>query len=310
MKRAVVIPAYKVTDTIRDVVLSIPGEIDHIIVVDDHCPCLSGEEAAKLQCSRVTVLCHEQNTGVGGAVITGYKKAMELGCDIFVKIDGDGQMDPRHLDSLMAPLLSGEADYTKGNRFMDFKRLKSMPRLRLLGNSILSFLLKAASGYWNIIDPTNGYTAIHRRALEKLELDKLSKGYFFESDVLINLNIINAVVKDIDIPARYGNETSSLNIMKIMFQFPPKLLKGLLKRGFLKYFIYDFNMASVYILLGLPMFAFGLVFGTLEWLDSIMHGTAKTAGTIMLAALPIIVSFQMLLQVISIDIGSIPRRTR
>jgi glycosyltransferase involved in cell wall biosynthesis len=308
MKIATIIPAYNVKKGICDLLLSIPSDINSIIVIDDKCPESSGKEAEKVNDSRITVLYHEQNMGVGGAVITGYKKALEFECDIFIKIDGDGQMDPKHIPALIEPLIREEADYTKGNRFMDFKALKKMPKVRLFGNSILSFLLKAASGYWNIIDPTNGYTAIHRRVLERLDLNRISKRYFFESDMLIRLNIISAVVRDISIPAKYGTEKSSLSVLKIAFQFPPKLLKCLIKRLFLKYFIYDFNMASIYLLLGLPMFIFGFVFGTIEWIDSIFNGSAKTAGTIMVSALPIIVSFQMLLQAINIDINSTPSK--
>ena len=310
MKIAVVIPAYKVKEFIKNLVLSLPPSIDLIIIVDDKCPESSGQEAERINDSRISVIKHERNMGVGGAVISGYKKALEAGCDIVVKIDGDGQMDPRYIPALIAPLINDDADFTKGNRFIDFKALKTMPKIRLFGNSILSFLLKIASGYWHIFDPTNGYTAIHRSVLEKLDLNKISRRYFFESDMLIHLNIINAVVWDVSIPAKYGNEISSLNISKIVFQFPPKLLKGFIKRIFLKYYIYDFNMASVYLLLGLPMFLFGVTYGILEWIDSIIHGVTKTAGTIMLSALPIIVSFQMLLQAINLDIHSIPRRPR
>jgi len=307
---AVVIPAFKVVDSLKEVVLSIPKNIDHIIVVDDHCPNASGKEAEKLNLTNVTVLYHEQNQGVGGAVITGYKKAISLGCEIIVKIDGDGQMDPQYIDRLIGPLVDDKADYTKGNRFVDFNALRSMPRIRLFGNSCLSFLVKMVSGYWNIMDPTNGFTAIHQRVLEKLKLDQISQRFFFESDMLINLNIINAVVKDIDIPARYGGENSSLNIKKSLFQFPLKLGIRFFKRILFRYFIYDFNMASVYLILGLPIFILSIIFGIVEWVDSIMSGTPKSAGTIMLVALPIIISFQMLLQAVQIDIHSIPKKDR
>ena len=310
LKIAVVIPAFKVVESIKDVILSVPTYIDYIIVVDDHCPFSSGKEVEKLNKTNVTVIYHEQNQGVGGAVITGYKKALALGCKIIIKIDGDGQMDPQYIDKLIAPLTENEADYTKGNRFVNFKALKSMPKFRLFGNSWLSFLVKMVSGYWNIMDPTNGYTAIHQRVLEKLNLEKISRRFFFESDMLINLNIINAVVKDIDMPARYKGEGSSLHIRKILFQFPPRLFMGFVKRIFYRYFIYDFNMASVYLLLGLPVFIISIAFGIIEWIDSIASGTPKSSGTIMLVALPIIISFQMLLQAIQIDINSIPRKDR
>jgi dolichol-phosphate mannosyltransferase len=310
VKIGVVIPAFKVVDHIKDVISALPRNVDHIIVVDDHCPFSSGKEAEKLSRENVIVLYHDLNQGVGGAVITGYKKALELGCEIIIKMDGDGQMDPEYMNDLITPLMKNEADYTKGNRFTHFKSLKYMPKARLLGNSGLSFLVKAASGYWNIMDPTNGYTAIHKRVLEKLDLEKISRRFFFESDMLINLDIINAVVKDIEMHARYEGEGSSLNVGKVLFQFPPKLLKGFIKRLFLKYFIYDFNMASVYIIIGLPMFILSVLFGVAEWIDSINSGEPKSAGTIMLVALPIIISFQMLLQAIHIDIHSVPRKER
>lgn len=310
IKTAVVIPSYKVAKTIKGVILSITEIIDYIIIVDDKCPDLSGKEAEKLNRKNVVVLYHEQNEGVGGAVITGYKKALELGCDIIIKVDGDGQMNPQYIENLIEPLVEDKADYTKGNRFEDFAALKSMPKIRILGNSTLSFLVKAASGYWNIMDPTNGFTAIHRKVLKELNLEKISKRYFFESDMLMNLSIVDAVVKDISMPARYGEEKSSLNVNKVFFQFPPRLIKGLIKRICLKYFVYDFNMASVYIIVGLPMFICSVALGVKEWVDSIATGIPRTAGTIMLVALPAIVSFQMLLQAISIDINSIPKKEK
>jgi dolichol-phosphate mannosyltransferase len=307
-KIAVVIPAYEVVDHIQQVISSIPADIDFIIVVDDKCPLGSGKKAEELNREDIIVLYHQRNEGVGGAVITGYKKALELGCDIVVKIDGDGQMDPMRIREIIRPLIEDKADYAKGNRFRDFKRLKSMPKVRLFGNSILSFLVKVTSGYWNIMDPTNGFTAIRCEVLSELNMDKLSKRFFFESDMLINLNVANAVVADIPMPAQYGEERSSLKISRVLFQFPPRLLKGFIKRIFLKYFVYDFNMASMYTLLGVPIFLFGLCFGVSEWIDSMITGEPRSAGTIMLAALPIIVSFQMLLQAINIDIISTPKK--
>jgi hypothetical protein len=276
--------------------------------VDDSCPHSSGEIAEKIGDKRLTVIYHEKNLGVGGAIVSGYKKALELGCDIMIKLDGDGQMDPSNIPELIAPILNNRADYTKGNRFRDFHALPKMPKLRLLGNSCLSFFLKLASGYWDIMDPTNGFTAAHKKVFEEINLDNLSKAYFFESDMLINLNIANAVVKDVSFPTKYGDENSSLKIWKILINFPFKIVKGFIKRVFLKYFIYDFNMASVYILLGTPLFAFGILFGLFEWVQSSLTGLLRSPGTIMLIALPIIISFQMLLQAVNIDINSVPKK--
>ena len=242
--------------------------------------------------------------------MAGYVRAKELGCEVVVKMDGDGQMDPDQMERLLIPLVRNEADYTKGNRFNDFRALREMPWIRLLGNGFLSFMLKVASGYWDIMDPTNGYTAIHRRALDKLNLGKISKRFFFESDMLINLGIARAVVADVSMPARYGREQSTLNVWKILLQFPPRLFAGFLKRILLRYFIYDFNMASVYMLFGLPLLVFGLLYGFDKWIESSRAMTPAPLGSIMLAALPIIVSMEMLLQAINIDINSVPRRKR
>jgi len=308
-KLGVVIPCYRVVPYLEGVLASIPAMVDHIIVVDDACPDTSGliAQRAAERDKRITVLFHEQNQGVGGAMISGYRKAMALGCDIIVKVDGDGQMNPDLIPALIAPLMRGSADYAKGNRFRELEALSQMPKIRLFGNSVLSFLVKAVSGYWNVMDPTNGFTAIHRRCLDKLNLDGISRDFFFESDMLVHLNLVDAAVHELPMKARYGDEASSLKIGKVVREFPFKLIRRLIKRVFLKYFVYDFNMASVYILAGVPMLMFGLIFGGIHWVDSILGGGPKTAGTIMLAALPVILAFQMLLQAIQIDIHRTPR---
>jgi dolichol-phosphate mannosyltransferase len=310
MKIAVVIPTYKVSKHVKEVIDNIPDIVDKIIVIDDRCPDGSGKIVENLNNSKVEIIFHDINQGVGGAVVSGYKKALELGMDIVVKIDGDGQMDINYLENLIQPIIDKKADYTKGNRFFDFKALRKMPKVRLFGNSGLSFLVKASSGYWNMMDPTNGYTAINRYAIENLDLDKLAKRYFFESDMLINLNIENAVVKDVPIPAKYGDEESSLSITRTLFSFPPKLFKGMCKRLFLKYFIYDFNMLSVYMLLGLPMVMFGTFFGLFHWISSAINQVETPIGTVMLSVLPIILGTQFLLQAIQIDMHSIPRKNK
>jgi len=304
-KIAIVIPSYKVKKFLKKVVLELPEFIDFIIIVDDKCPEFSYKEVEGIK--KVYIVHHKENQGVGGAVVSGYKKAIELEADIIIKVDGDGQMDSNYILPLIQPLLDNKADYTKGNRFRDFKALKAMPKIRLFGNSVLSFLIKMASGYWYVMDPTNGFIAITKDTLLHLDLDKLSKRYFFESDMLINLNIENRVIKDVSIPAKYGDETSSLSIGKVILKFPPKIFKGLVKRLFLKYFIYDFNMASIYMILGFPLFIFGVVFGSIEWYNSLQTNLDTPTGTIMLAVLPIILGVEFLLQAINIDIMSEPK---
>ncbi len=305
---AVIIPAYRVAAKVAAVIADIPPEVAHIVVVDDACPEGSGDIVAALDNKRLHLVRHTENQGVGGAVVSGYRKALELGADVMVKIDGDGQMDPAILHKIAGPVMSGEADYAKGNRFADFRTLKRMPTVRLLGNSGLSFLLKAASGYWTMLDPTNGYTAIHARALEKLELDRLDRRYFFESDLLIRLGTVSAVVVDVQMEARYADENSSLNIPKTMLEFPGKILRGLLRRLFLRYFIYDFNMASVYLMVSVPLLLFSFLFGIYQWIDSSQTGIARPLGTIMVVIIPLILGFQMLLQAIAFDVASTPKR--
>jgi len=303
---SVVIPTYKVSKHIKDVVDALPNFIDNIIVVDDKCPQESSNIVKNLD--KVVLVNHNINQGVGGAVISGYRKALELNSDVVVKVDGDGQMDSKYIESLIIPLIENKADYTKGNRFNDFQALNSMPKIRLFGNSVLSFMVKVASGYWNIMDPTNGFTAITSKAINGLNFDGLAKRYFFETDMLINLNLENCVVKDIPIPAKYENEESNLNIKNVMMTFPQKMLKGLAKRIFYKYYIYDFNMASVYLLFGLPMFLFGMIFGSYRWIVAIIQNIENSTGTIMLAVLPIILGVQFILQAISIDMNNIPKK--
>ncbi|MEO5373983.1 MAG: glycosyltransferase family 2 protein [Alphaproteobacteria bacterium] len=307
-KVAVVIPCYRVRAHLAGVIAGIPPEVGHIVVVDDLCPERSGEVAEASGDPRVTVVRHAVNQGVGGAMVSGYRRAMELGCDVMVKMDGDGQMDPALIGRFVAPLMEGRADYAKGNRFRDFHALRAMPPMRLFGNSMLSFLVKAASGYWSMMDPTNGYTAIHRRALEDLDLDRVAKRFFFESDLLIRLNVVGAVLTDVPMPARYGDETSSLSIPRVLLDFPPRLLRGLLRRIVLKYFVYDFNVGSLYLAVGLPLTLFGILFGAWEWIDSVRTGVVRPVGTVMLVVLPLILGFQLLLQAVAVDIAAEPKR--
>lgn len=312
---AVVIPCYQVTEHIVDVLTALPNYIDNVIVVDDGCPQGSGQVVAQwldrnegllnFQC---TLLHHAKNQGVGRAVITGYQQALTLNADIVVKMDGDNQMDSQYLPKLLAPLLQERAHYTKGNRFYDFTALKAMPKIRLFGNSCLSFCVKGVSGYWHLMDPTNGYTAIVGSALQIVSLEKIATDYFFETDVLIQLNIHHQVVVDVAIPARYRNETSQMNLWHIIRSFPVKMLQGLSKRIFFRYFIYDFNMASIYLVLSVPLLLFGGGYGAGHWVLGALEQTENSAGTVMLSALPIILGVQFLLQAINIDIQNVPQR--
>jgi dolichol-phosphate mannosyltransferase len=305
---AVVIPCYRVRDTILGVIERIPKTVEAIICVDDSCPEHAGDFVeAECRDPRVVVIRNPKNLGVGGAMIAGYQAALGRGMDIVVKIDGDGQMDPAILPDFVDPLISGLADYTKGNRFFWPRSIYGMPVLRLIGNAGLSFLTKASSGYWRIMDPTNGYTAIHSVALRALPLDRVANRYFFESDMLFRLYNARAVVLDIPMDSRYANEKSSLSIYRVLLPFLLMNLRNLGKRFIYSYFVRDFNMASVMTIIGLPLLIFGVIFGTIGWIDSSRLGTTASAGTVMVAALPIIVGLQLLLSALSFDLNNQPQ---
>ena len=306
---AVVIPCFRVKRYILDVIARIGPEVDAIYVVDDKCPEGSGAFVTEqVTDARVTVLFHGENQGVGGATLTGMRRAAEQGATVVVKIDGDGQMDPMLIDRFVTPILRGEADYTKGNRFYDLDRIRSMPTIRLIGNAALSFVTKLSSGYWDVFDPTNGYVAIHTQVLEQLPLEKVSRRYFFESDMLYRLYMVRAVVMDIPMHAHYDGEESSLRIGQVIGPFMAGHLHNMFKRVLYTYYLRDFSLASIYLPIGLLLCAWGTLFGLAEWSELAHLGIAASAGTVMLAALPVIVGFQLLLGFLGMDVANVPRR--
>ncbi|WOZ79004.1 glycosyltransferase family 2 protein [Kosakonia sacchari] len=303
----VIIPAYKVKKQIMWVINNIDSYITRIYIIDDCCPDRSGEfVTAECTDERVVVIQHANNLGVGGAVMSGYKQAIADGMDIAIKIDGDGQMDPRLIPDLIAPIIAGNADYTKGNRFFDLESLSSMPRIRLLGNAVLSFMNKLSSGYWDVFDPTNGFTAIHCEVLKNLPFEKISKRYFFESDMLFRLNILRATVIDVPMDAKYDDEDSNLSIKKVLGEFFYKNFRNTLKRIFYNYYLRGLSIASIELPLGIMMFIFGVLFGADSWFDSYNEGVTASPGTVMLASLPIILGVQLILAFFSYDIRSVP----
>jgi dolichol-phosphate mannosyltransferase len=305
---AAVIPCFRVRGKILGVIERIGPEVDRIYVVDDACP----EGTADLVQSacrdaRVTVIRLEVNQGVGGAVVEGYRCALRDGAEVIVKIDGDGQMAPELVPNLVAPILSGRADYVKGNRFFFLDGLKRMPTIRLVGNAGLSFLTKLSTGYWQIFDPTNGFTAISRQALERCDLSRISKRYFFESDMLFHLALARAVVADYPMKAVYEDEQSSLRPMRVIGTFLKGHLVNFARRVLYTYFVRGFSLASIELIIGVLLVTFSVAFGASEWITSTRTGAPATAGTVMLAALPAILGVQSLLSWLHFDIESEPR---
>lgn len=306
---AVVIPAFRVGQYIAGVIRKVPSFVQTIVAVDDHSSDDTRQVLDQLALTdqRLVVIHHERNEGVGGATKSGYREALRRGADVVVKMDGDGQMNPDYIESLVAPIASGQAEYTKGNRFQGWSYLQTMPLTRKIGNLGLSFLIKLASGYWNVFDPTNGFTAISAKTLQALDSERLEQGYLFESSMLVELYMLNARITQVPMPAVYNGGPSSLSIWKSLVEFPTYLLPALVRRFVRRYVWEDFTAVSVFVILGLLSLGFGTIFGVYHWIKSIQMAQPATAGTVMLSALPIILGFQLLLQAIVLDIGNVPR---
>ncbi|MBF0260687.1 MAG: glycosyltransferase [Magnetococcales bacterium] len=307
-KVGIVIPCYRVRNTVVPLIQKVDSNISHIFCVDDKCPEMSGQWILEnVSDPRIKVLFHDRNLGVGGATMTGFQAALNHGCQIIVKLDGDGQMDPKEIPRLLAPILAKRADFTKGNRFYDLDGLRTMPKIRLIGNALLSFMSKFSTGYWHIFDPTNGFIALHVTAARQIPWNKISQDYFFESDLLFRLNIAAAVVEDIPMKARYGDEISSLKIRSIVFPFLYKHSKNFLKRVFYNYFLRNFCIVSIELIIGTLLLLAGIWWGSSEWLISLSTGIPRTSGTVLLAVLPILLGVQLILTFLNYDMNTIPK---
>jgi len=306
----VVIPAYKVTNHILSVISEIPNSVEKIIVVDDCCPEETGNFIINnTMDDRVEVIRNERNLGVGGAVKQGYRRALELDCDIVVKVDGDGQMDGKMIPCLIRPIIDGKSDYAKGNRFLSVQSLHGMPKLRILGNGVLSLLTKISSGYWSIFDPTNGFTAISIKALRNLPLEKIDNGYFFETDMLFRLNLNRSVVTDVPMDARYGSETSNLKIRRIVIPFLVLHTRNAIKRYLYNYVLRDVSIASVELPLGILLLLTGFYRGIVSWLEASSLGVSSSPGNVVLTSLLILSGMQLVLAFVAFDIQNSPKQT-
>jgi glycosyltransferase involved in cell wall biosynthesis len=301
---AIAIPCYKVAQHLQNVVAGIPDFVDHILLVDDCSPDSTPALVDSLASShpRITPIHHDKNCGVGGAMKTAFCKALEIGVDVVVKLDGDGQMDPTYIAPLVEAL--ADADFAKGNRLFDRQMLQRMPAARRMGNMGIGFMVKTASGYWTISDPVNGFFAIRTSTLRQMDFARIADRFFFESSMLIEMHYTGARIHEVSMPAIYGNEKSNLSIGKTLLSFPPKLIAAWLRRLHLSYFVFDFNICSLYLLVGLPSFLFGLIFGICQWVHYASLNLPAPTGTIMVAVLPFILGFQMLLAAAQYDISS------
>lgn len=308
MRVAVVIPSYKVSAKIMGVLSAIGPEVGGIFVVDDKCPEGSGRLVTeKNRDPRVKVIFQEKNQGVGGATLRGFAEARAAGFSVLVKLDGDGQMNPRFIPTLIRPILEKKADYAKGNRFHSPRSLQGMPTLRLIGNAGISFLAKFTTGYWNVMDPTNGYVAIHASLLPLLDPERITKRYFFENDLLFRLGLIQALVVDVPMKAIYADENSNLSVSHSLLTFPFRFLTRAVKRIVYRYFLRDFNIGSVLLLAGSVLLLLGGTYGFYHWYLSVHTGQLASSGRVMIAALPVLLGFQMLTFALLFDVMMTPK---
>jgi dolichol-phosphate mannosyltransferase len=307
---AVIIPYYNASKHIVSVIQKIPDYISNIIIINDKSPdILPIAEINQVlkENQKLDVIENKINLGVGGAIKNGFRLALEKNIDIVIKVDSDDQMDLNYIPELIQPILDKKAHVCKGNRFKKTKDLKKMPLVRRIGNLGISFLAKIATGYWNNFDPTNGFIAIKTSILKDIDFENLSDRYFFETSMLSEFYFNEVKVKDISMPAIYGEEESSMKVWKMPFIFSLNLFKLFVKRILKAYYLFDFNIGSIYLFFGLLLFGFGSIFGAIKWYhyDKI-HELAPT-GTIMVATISLILGFQLLLQFIQFDILKAPK---
>ena len=303
---AVVVPAYNEERHVAGVLKTMPEIVDHIVVVDDKSTDDTLAVATAAADARTVVMHHEVNRGVGGSIVTGHRRALELGADVFVVMAGDGQMDPDHLERLLTPVVERGYGFAKANRFFSRESFAGMPRHRVFGNVVLTFLTKMASGYWNLVDPQNGYTAIAREALERLPLDHLAERYEFENDQLIWLNILDVRATDVPVPARYGAERSSIRLRSVVPRMLGLLWRGFWRRIWRKYVLWSFSPIALLLVTGLFLVIVALAVGIWAMVASIGPGSATT-GTWLLAVTPGLVGTQFLVNALVLDIQATPR---
>jgi glycosyltransferase involved in cell wall biosynthesis len=302
---AAVVPAYREEKMIGRVITTMPDFVDHIVIVDDCSPDTTSDAVRAVDDPRVTLLRHETNQGVGGAIITAHEAALALGADVNVVMAGDAQMDPAYLPALLDRVTTEGYGFAKANRFYSPESFQGMPGHRVFGNIALSFLTKLASGYWNLFDPQNGYTAIRAEVLRRVPLDRVAKRYSFENDLLIHLNILQVPAVDVPIPAVYGDEVSSIKLHKVMPELINRLTVGFWTRIWYRYVLWSFSPIALLLFMGLFAVGFGLAISI--WLIFQIAGSAvATAATVMLAALPLMVGTQMLISALQLDIQATP----
>jgi glycosyltransferase involved in cell wall biosynthesis len=292
---AVVVPAFDEERLVGETIRGIPEFVDRILVVDDASRDGTIDAVEAVGDPRVDVLRHEHNAGVGAAIATGYRRALEEDTDVTCVMAADNQMDPSELQGLVEPVARGEVDYAKANRLVSGEAWKVIPRTRYLGNAVLSLLTKIASGYWHVADSQAGYTALSLSALRRLDLGELYPRYGFPNDMLVHLNVQNARVRDVPSRPIYDvGQQSGIKLRSVVPRISWLLFKGFWWRMGQKYVIRDFHPLVFFYVFGLMMLAVGLILGLVELVLRIA-GNAITPATIVLVAVLVIAGLQMTL---------------
>jgi glycosyltransferase involved in cell wall biosynthesis len=301
---AVVVPAHNEEELIGGTLAGIPEFVDRVYVVDDHSRDATATRAQESGDARVEVISHQENEGVGAAIVTGYRRALTEGIDVTCVMAADGQMDPADLENIVIPVARGEVDYAKANRLFTGQAWQLMPRHRYLGNAVLSMLTKIASGYWHVADSQSGYTAISRETLERLDLERIYPRYGFPNDMLVHLNVWNARVRDVPSRPIYGvGERSEIKLRRVVPSIAWLLLKGFLWRLREKYVIRDFHPLVFFYALGILLTLAGLVLGAVETFLR-LRGNELTTPTMILVALLLISGSQFTLFAMWFDMES------
>ncbi|MFL6127890.1 MAG: glycosyltransferase family 2 protein, partial [Mycobacteriales bacterium] len=296
-----VVPAYNEQKLIAKTIATMPDFVDRIIVVDDKSTDSTVAMAESVGDPRVIIVQHDQNKGVGGAILTGHRSALEIGGDIDVVMAGDAQMDPDYLPSLLDPIVEEGYGFTKANRFFSRDSFRGMPAYRIVGNIVLSFLTKMASGYWHLLDPQNGYTAIRHDVLRRLALDRIAIGYHFENDLLINLSILRVRARDVPIPAVYGDEVSAMRLSRVIPQIGSLLFVGFWKRILLKYVLWSFSPIALLLFTGFFLVLWGVAWGVFAVVNA-LQSHSPSAATSLLSVAPLMTGIYMLVQALILDI--------
>jgi glycosyltransferase involved in cell wall biosynthesis len=306
MKVGVVVPAYNEEELIVSALMSAPQYVDLIILVDDGSSDATARTAEGAGIQKLKVLRHKGNRGVGAAIVSGYTAALEGGCDLVAVMAGDAQMDPAQLVKLLDPIVDGRADYAKGNRLLSSSVRHGMPKLRLFGNSLLSFLTKVSSGYWDIMDPQNGYTATTRQVLETLSIQDIYPRYGYPNDILIKLNAYGFRVIDVVMPPRYGTEKSKIRLWNYTPSVSWLLFTGFFWRMKEKYILQSFHPLVFFYITGLTLLPLGVLAGLYMSYLRVFVGPIS-AGSILLPIFLIITGLQSLFFAMLFDMEAAKR---